>query len=472
MKNLLLLFFLFIIVGIFSPILGQWQPHIIVPNIDRPAIFDFGDLDGDGDLDLGATSWGDGEILWYRNEGPPYTNWTGFLIDNGMPSIVGLVIIDLDVDNDSDIVVAAGGSTDAVKWYENDGGIWAEHFIDSDFNGGETVDAGDLDGDGDMDVVATGWNSNLIKWYENDSNTLNWTPHILDSTLDNPLTCRIFDINNDENLDIVACGKTIGEVVWYENDGGTTINFARHTIDINGPDGTLSVNVGDLDGDNDLDVAVTGYTQNNVYWCENNLPDTIWTKHPIDDNLELAWEVDITDVDLDSDLDLMVSARDENAVVWYENDLPDTTWTRNYIDSSLTQANFIVAYDIDGDSVPDAAAGSWSETSGIINWYENPVIINVQDDVNAVPVEYLLSQNYPNPFNPATTIHFQIPELSFVTLKVYDVLGSKVGTIVNEEKPIGSYEVEFDADNLPSGVYFYRLQAGDFQQVKKMVLIK
>ncbi len=88
------------------------------------------------------------------------------------------------------------------------------------------------------------------------------------------------------------------------------------------------------------------------------------------------------------------------------------------------------------------------------------------------PLDYSLQQNYPNPFNPITTIKYQIPELSSVTLKVYDVLGSEVATLINEEKPSGSYEVDFDASTLPSGIYFYRLQTGSFVETKKMVLMK
>ena len=83
-----------------------------------------------------------------------------------------------------------------------------------------------------------------------------------------------------------------------------------------------------------------------------------------------------------------------------------------------------------------------------------------------------LRQNYPNPFNPATTIKYQIPEVSFVTIKVYDVLGNEVTTLVNEEKPAGSYEVEFDGAGLPSGIYFYQLKADSYIETKKMVLLK
>ncbi|MCH9029766.1 MAG: T9SS type A sorting domain-containing protein, partial [Bacteroidetes bacterium] len=93
-------------------------------------------------------------------------------------------------------------------------------------------------------------------------------------------------------------------------------------------------------------------------------------------------------------------------------------------------------------------------------------------DVGAIPTAYTLSQNYPNPFNPTTTINYKIPELSNVVLKLYDVLGNEVSVLVNEEKPIGSYEAEFNTTDLPSGVYFYQLRAGNFIATKKMVLLR
>ena len=85
---------------------------------------------------------------------------------------------------------------------------------------------------------------------------------------------------------------------------------------------------------------------------------------------------------------------------------------------------------------------------------------------------FTLSQNYPNPFNPTTTINYQIPELSFVTIKVYDVLGNEIAELVNEEKAKGTYAIDFNAAGLPSGIYFYRLTTGGYSATKKMILIK
>ncbi|HPS64372.1 MAG TPA: T9SS type A sorting domain-containing protein, partial [Ignavibacteria bacterium] len=91
---------------------------------------------------------------------------------------------------------------------------------------------------------------------------------------------------------------------------------------------------------------------------------------------------------------------------------------------------------------------------------------------NSLPLSYQLSQNYPNPFNPVTKINFVIQKPGLVTLKVYDMLGREVASLINEFKQAGYYSMDFNASGLSSGVYFYKLQANDFTDIKKMVLIK
>jgi len=89
-----------------------------------------------------------------------------------------------------------------------------------------------------------------------------------------------------------------------------------------------------------------------------------------------------------------------------------------------------------------------------------------------IPDGYYLSQNYPNPFNPVTNLEFGISNLGFVSLKVYDALGKEVKTLINESRSAGNYKVEFDGSDLPSGIYFYKLEAGDFTETKRMTLLK
>ena len=89
-----------------------------------------------------------------------------------------------------------------------------------------------------------------------------------------------------------------------------------------------------------------------------------------------------------------------------------------------------------------------------------------------VPKEYTLEQNYPNPFNPSTTIRFGLPRATAVCLKVYDLLGQEIVTLIDEEKPAGLYDIRFDASELSTGMYVYRLQAGDYVAAKRLMLLR
>jgi hypothetical protein len=97
--------------------------------------------------------------------------------------------------------------------------------------------------------------------------------------------------------------------------------------------------------------------------------------------------------------------------------------------------------------------------------------LHVGDD-GELPDKYSLEQNYPNPFNPSTTISYNLPGEGFVTLKIYNLLGQLVKTLVNEHQPPGNYKLKFDAGNLSSGIYFYRITSGEFSSVKKMMFVK
>jgi hypothetical protein len=100
------------------------------------------------------------------------------------------------------------------------------------------------------------------------------------------------------------------------------------------------------------------------------------------------------------------------------------------------------------------------------------IVITELGEINISPNQFELYDNYPNPFNPYTTIRYSIPDASFTTLIIYDALGNKVSNLVNETKSAGSYEVEFDASNLSSGIYYYTLQSGSLKSTKKMILTK
>ncbi|MCH8035073.1 MAG: T9SS type A sorting domain-containing protein [Bacteroidetes bacterium] len=104
--------------------------------------------------------------------------------------------------------------------------------------------------------------------------------------------------------------------------------------------------------------------------------------------------------------------------------------------------------------------------------FRTNILTGISNEKENLIDRFVLEQNYPNPFNPITTITYQIPKTSFVTIKVYDVLGNEIATLVNEELEAGKYEIDFIARDLPSGIYFYTFRSGSFAETKKMLLLK
>ncbi len=178
-----------------------------------------------------------------------------------------------------------------------------------------------------------------------------------------------------------------------------------------------------------------------------------------------------------------------NPYYWYSGDPVNnmgwinTTPTENHAIFSLKPFQLLsnkvkevmIAYIVgQGTSALNSITVAKSLSDEIQDLYEDnfgyPIVLT-NDDISSID-NYKLEQNFPNPFNPNTTIKYQIPEISFITIKVYDVLGNEIATLVREEKPSGNYEVMFNASELSSGIYFYTLHAGKFIQTKKMMLLK
>ena len=183
------------------------------------------------------------------------------------------------------------------------------------------------------------------------------------------------------------------------------------------------------------------------------IPHTIFSGRSKLDSPNSVYSIDV-------DMDVISTSSPDNKIAWYEND-GNEIFTPHIITSEALAAYSIYAIDVDSVGDIDVLSASFADDK--IAWYEN---------LGPTPTSLALMQNYPNPFNPSTKISYQIQEVSFVTLKVYDVLGNEIETLVNTEKPAGTYEITWNAIDLPSGVYFYRIVAGDFVETKKMILTK
>jgi hypothetical protein len=126
-----------------------------------------------------------------------------------------------------------------------------------------------------------------------------------------------------------------------------------------------------------------------------------------------------------------------------------------------------------GVSFTDANTGTAVGNNGTILRTNTGGVTAVKEYVSTtIPTGFSLMQNYPNPFNPNTAIRFSLAEASFASLKVYNIVGQEITTLVNKRMSPGIYEVSWNANGLPSGVYFYRLQVGSYTETKKLVLLK
>lgn len=225
--------------------------------------------------------------------------------------------------------------------------------------------------------------------------------------------------------------------------------------------------------------SITNYDYTTIKY--NSLGDSVWVNRYNGG----ASDIDgASAVSLDKSGNVYVTGYSTNistafdyATMKYNTD-GDLSWIINYTNSDFSGSSdepFAMFVDasgivyVTGMSALDYAAIKYV-----------PIPVSVENSPRNIPNQFALEQNYPNPFNPTTKIKYTIPSvgtslmkfLQFVQLKVYDVIGNEVATLVNEEKPAGSYEVTFDASQLSSGIYFYTLKAGSFTETKKMAMMK
>jgi hypothetical protein len=201
---------------------------------------------------------------------------------------------------------------------------------------------------------------------------------------------------------------------------------------------------------------ITGYNDSDVLLIKTDANgDTLWTKtvgpgsgHSIQQTTDGGYIIT-------GDLGWLIRT-DANG---------DTLWTKTFQgNGNSVQQTFDRGYIVTGST---GGAGS-----DVLLIKIAPDITSIGEDPQTYINSYQLQQNYPNPFNPTTTIEFAIPKAGFVTLTIYDVLGEKVATLVSENLTVGSYQYQWDARDLASGVYFYRLEVSDFTKSRKMLLIR
>jgi hypothetical protein len=174
------------------------------------------------------------------------------------------------------------------------------------------------------------------------------------------------------------------------------------------------------------------------------------------------------DVDKDNDIDVIVGEKTQTSL--YEND-GSQNFLKQMIAPDTDFATSVFAIDINGDGNMDIVTASGNDDK--IAWHENQGLSSIYSENEPnIPIKDYLFDNYPNPFNASTTIRFSISTTDHVTLKIYNVIGEELYTIINEVLPAGMHKVNLDAKNLASGLYFYSFKTSNYNEIKKLILIK
>jgi hypothetical protein len=326
---------------------GEFTERLIQQ--DDPGWFErhaVGDVDGDKRLDVVVVKNLHGDVLWFRNNGSPGDGklWQRFVVTKGgLPGAYDVALADFDGDGDQDIAASSWTRGRRFVWFDNPGKDnlnqpWVAQVIEADLVETRTVDVAEVNGDGKADLLASDTGGSLLVWYENsgDPASTAWRKHIIDDRTKGPTHGHFADLDGDGDLDVViACGMRPdiappGEhhAAWYENVGrpGRGAEWKKQTI--GAVVGAFEAVAGDLDGDSDMDVVVTGWDPGQLVWFENTGDATQWKSHPLKPNWTRANSAILADLDGDGRLDIAATAeRGTNEFRWWRQTGKATTNT-------------------------------------------------------------------------------------------------------------------------------------------------
>ena len=481
------------------------------------------DVNGDGVNDMIVstgnyltTCWNgnssvSGDILWSFNTGYDNNNTGSVTWEDGMQ-----VRDDVDGDGIQDVVIGCAGGNEMVYTISGRTGrqIWAYgdsiNYSDGDIEGVRADK--DFNGDGVKDVLISasgtgtgsggrhaiicvnGLNGNVIFYVTQNSE---FTGDIVSTQYgaaigwgSNGGSYSVHGTDNNGNDAWTFSnvnGKTWSMRVVPSTDADTSkeilgfYGFAGKVFSVEAQSGaemwtiTLgSANAGfikvldDLDSNGSPEFTLSG--PQSVFRVDPKTQNILWSHSP---GASYIRGVDmLSDVNGDGKKDIVVGMQTPGNVIVLNGATGGVIFTYSFGSTVAYRADRVSALNsIDGNSTTEFMAGCRDGKLICFSGGQN-IPVGISGTAGEIPTNYDISQNYPNPFNPTTNIKFSLPKDELVSIKVYNILGKEVATIMNENKPAGNYEVNFNASALSSGVYFYRMNAGSFNSIKRMVVLK
>ena len=423
-----------------------------------------GDFNGDGWSDFVVPNERPADIRVFLNDqSGGYNDFTTFAIPNGSTTSTNE---GFDYNNDGliDFVVGSGESN-IVTVFKGDGmGGFPSSQNYTTGNGVRGLVVLDANGDGFYDIVTASRYASFVSVLINNGDGTFAQAVNFDAGIDGETALATADVNADGIMDLFIGGINSDEVALFLGDGNGGFVSSDVVVTGNGP---WMVTAGDVNGDAVPDVVCANSSAGTVavVLCDNSGNLGIPFTYPVG---AFPLSVDLGDIDGDNDLDLVTANFSGGNFTVYENGGSGNFINRNDLRSN-SAGSCVVLHDRDNDGCMDMTG--IDELEDFLILFTNDGAVNVKSD-ESIPDDFILYQNYPNPFNPTTRISWQSAVSGWQTIKVFDILGDEITTLVDDYLSEGKHEIEFSAEKLSTGIYFYTLQAEGKVQTRKMFLLK